>query len=274
MIVPLALRLCATQALISNGATLAGPRIHDSAINAIDDLMKEVPVPVLVVATEDQTANPQGRNVTGGSDRRIDLVIEAAVAGAVVYEDGTIEVRLPTSDAALELSVDLLTRQAERILWHDDPSNAWGVLFRRIALGIASVRVRRGAGAEGTRFSARQITYTIQTINEPAFGKPLGEAGDLWFDFVAQIRADPHTAALADMIEAVIVGAPTPEWRRVWTDWGYSDAEADAIGLGSAGLPAGEEPPLVDEILAEDEETGVVLALDEAAAAEQFPEAP
>jgi hypothetical protein len=234
MIVPLALRLSAKNALVR--ATSAGDRVFDSAISSIEDMIKEGPQPFVVVSTDDQAFNITGFDLAGGSSRQVDIVIDVAVGSTVKMEDGEdLAVMIPHTDAGTELSVNIITRQALRALFEPNSGGAWGKMFRRIAQQATRVLIRRGAGSQkGVKFAAAQIVISVQPLFEPAFGLA---PRDVWADFIAQVRADPVVAPLASALEAAIVGDAIPDWKALSSIAGLNDEAATAIGV----LPLGGE---------------------------------
>lgn len=235
MIVPLALRLSAKNALVR--ATSAGDRVFDSAISSIEDMIKEGPQPFVVVSTDDQTFNITGFDITGGGSRQVDIVIDVAVGSAVKMDDGDdLAVMIPHTDAGTELSVNIITRQALRALFEPNSGGAWGKMFRRIAQQATRVLIRRGAGAQkGVKFAAAQIVISVQPLFEPAFG--FAPQGGVWDEFIAQVKADPVVAPLAPAIEAAITGDAVPDWKVLSSIIGLNDEAATAIGV----LPLGGE---------------------------------
>ncbi len=264
MIVALALRLCARNALV--GSTSAGNRISDSAISSINDMIEEGPQPFVVVSTDDQTYNPTMLDILGGSSRSCDLVLDVAVGSAVRIDNSDdLAVMIPHTDAGTELSVNLITRQSLRALFEPNSGGAWGALFRRIAQQSTRLLIRRGAGAQkGVKFAAAQVVITLQPLYEPAFGVAPQE---VWIDFLAQVAADPATAPLAGPLEAAITGNAIPEWRQLASILGLNDEAGKAIGV----LPlAGEDSIFVtNETVVPDGWIGRAETI-----ADQLPEAP
>lgn len=246
MIIPFALRLAARRAL--TGATLADARIEDSAITALDALAKKQPEPFIVVSTDEQNVDLTGQDVTAGV-RQVDLVFDIAVASRTTAEDNTIIVAIPHTDAGLELSVNLITRQLMRALFEPNSGGSWGKMFRRIISKVRRIQTRRGAGTEGVRFAAAQIILSVDTIAEPAFGQ---QPEHVWAEFMTAVRADATIAPQADMIEAMIVGAELPDWRKSISLLGIDDTVANAIGIFPLGVvTADHEPSVVLEVTTE-----------------------
>lgn len=263
MIIPFALRLAARRAL--TGATLAEARIQDSAITALDDLAKAEPQPFIIVSTDEQTFDLAGLDITAGT-RQCDVVLDIAVAQSTQTEQGEIEVSVPHTDAGLELTVNLITRQALRALFEPTSGGAWGAMFRKIGGKVRRISVRRGAGTKGVRFAAAQIVITLETISEPPFGK---QPEFVWAEFMAAVRADPMIAPQAALIEAIIVGAELPEWRQSTSVLGIDDVVASEIGIFPLGV--------VNGLPSDFSGLGVVpdgWVIDDAEAEEQLPPIP
>lgn len=230
MIVPLFLRIAACRALL--GATTAGDAVHDSAIAALDDMVIDTPQPFIVVSVDEQTYNVTGLDV-GQGDRNVDLIIDVAVGSSVKLDDGTIAMMIPHSDAGTELAVNLIVHQVMRTLFEPSSGGEWGKIFRRIAMKVSRILVRRGAGAQkGVRFSASQIIISLMPLAEPEFGK---QPEFVWADFIATMRNDPGVAPLADGIVSVIVGVAVPDWRQLASAIGLNDETAEAIGIMPLG---------------------------------------
>ena len=212
-LVGMALRLSARRLL--DGATYAGGRVHDSAIAAIDHMVSEGnDEPFIVISTEDEEVTGlTGRDVTCG-DRKIDLVIEVAIAHQVVSqpeakgdEPPGPEIVVPATDAGFEVSLSLIGREVMRALFEQKDS-PWDLLFKRFCLGVEKISNRRGVGnKEGARFAARQIIMTINCLQEPYFGHEPAE-GESWGDLLVQIEADTELAALGPLMRQSITGKP------------------------------------------------------------------
>jgi len=255
-IIGLALRLSAVRAL--GGATLAGARVYDSAILPIAELVSNEPKPYVSISTEDEEATPGGRDVNDG-DREIDLTIEVAMASAVLLPakddlGELVQVSIPETDAALELSLAILTRQIMACLFGRG-GGAYGDAFRGLTGGIKRIASRRGAESKnGARYAARQITITVQAIAEPPFAGGSVEAGTPLAAFLAALDADtaPAIAPIAAIIRQAIEGAPIG-WPAAYTATaalaGYTEAEATAIGIGT--LVPDEAPAAVSEAVAD-----------------------
>lgn len=235
-LVALAMRMSAVEAL--KGATLSGPRIYDSAVLPIDKAIDERGAqPFTAIATEDEVGKPAGRDLNNG-DRLIDLVIESMVASILPLpgEDGEAIVVAET-DATLELSLAILSRQIDAALWGRG-GGAWGEVFRSFCKSIEEVTSRRGMPTEnGQRFAARQVAYRVRAFAEPAFGTE-PPAGTPMAKFLAALADDPRLSPIASVIREAIMGNPS-DWPAHYTAaavaGGLTESEAEKIGLAPLG---------------------------------------
>ena len=228
------LRLATVQAL--RGATLAGERVSDSSIGAIDQRAKDQRRPTLAVYAEDLTAGQlEGRDLLTG-DRSLQITIEAVVADQLETEGGAeITITIPETDEGLELQLNLIERQILRRLQAD--VGPWSEIWRALIVRFQKFESRRGAGqGDGVRFAARQLALTVEPLPEPGFGE---EPQGVWRKFLDLLEAEPSLAPLAPMLEAEFLGEALPDWRVAQAYLGLS-AEGVA-GMGVAP-PFAAEP--------------------------------
>lgn len=181
----LALRVATVKALTN--ATMAGPRVFDSAVDPIDLQVKDNRLPFITVLTEEHDREITGRDLRMGPDT-CELVIEVAVASKVEVDTGDLtEIVIPHTDAGMEIALDVLgheiieTLQASPALW----ARRW----RAFVLRVTKIVSRRGAGSgEGVRFAARQITFSLDLLADPIKGETLPE---IWEDMLATMEGDP-----------------------------------------------------------------------------------
>lgn len=229
-IVSMALRLSARRLIEAN--VLEGTRVFDSALAPIGDMIGSEPRPFIVVASEDQRSTITGRDVNGGQSA-MDLVVEIVHAAERQFttEDGEgVEtvVQVPNTDAGLEFINEITQRQVIRALL--EGPEPWGSIFKRLSPSITQINVRRGGGAEGARFAARQIVITIEPLNEPGFGA-LPAGGTPLADFLAAMEADADFAPLVPAVRSAIIGEPIANWRQPAATLGLTDSEARALGV-------------------------------------------
>lgn len=234
------LRLATVRAL--SGATLAEGRVFDSDIPPLDQRLSSEMRPVISVYTDDHEDNPTGRASEG--DGGVDLVIEIAVAGIITIEGDvggvTTQVAFGETDAGLEFTLDLLERQIFSSLTASE--SLWAVMWRTICVKITRRLSRRGAAADsGTRFAARQITLTCETLIEPPPGIVYGaETG--WGKLLAAIEATPALAPVAPILRGELDGQGVSDWRAAARVLGINlDIE---IGLG--GFTGDDPEPLIE----------------------------
>ena len=239
-LVALAMRMSAVEAL--KGATLSGRRIYDSALLPVAEVADEHgPKPFTAISTEDDVGKPNGRDLNNG-DRVIDLVIESMIASVMPLpgEDGDAIVVADT-DATLELSIAILSRQIEATLWGRG-GGVWGDVFRSLCRSVEEVTSRRGMPTkDGQRFAARQTAYRVRAFAEPAFGKE-PEEGTPMAKFLSALAGDPKLADVASVIRQAIMGNPT-DWPSHYTAaavvGGLTESEAVKVGIAPlGGLPS------------------------------------
>jgi hypothetical protein len=227
-LVRFAVRQCAARAL--RDATLAENRVFLSVIDPLDTRVKETRAPMLIVNTDDHKSEAEGRDLSGG-DQSLDLVIEATIAAKVVTngrdgEGDTVEVTIIEADSGMDLTLDVIEHQVMRAF---QTSGVWPDLFRRLVPRMTNRLSRRGADASGTRWAARQITITCDTLAEPVGGESLA-AGTVWADLLAAMEADIALAPIAPLIRGVIDG-DAREWRRGAAMLGIGEDVAEVIGI-------------------------------------------
>lgn len=274
--IALAARVAAVRAL--RGATaVSDNRILDSAMLPIDQMATQEPQPFIVVSTEDETSQPDGRDINNGT-RTLDLVIELGLAQGVEIElppaegGGTaVAVSVPNTDAGLELSMAIIGRQIFNCLFGRG-GGIWGHAFRELAGNVQRLQSRRGVPTkDGQRFAARQWIFTLQPIAEPAVGQVL-EGTPLALFFAAAEADEDFNASVASAIRAAIEGVPA-DWPAVYDAaallGGYTDREGQMLGFGLVEPPAepGEEPLLAEVV---EYNSGAVANAD--TVAEQLPE--
>lgn len=235
-IVALALRLSAVMAL-QGAATVAAGRVFDSAVLPLDQLASKDPKPFVSISTEDETARPSGRDLNNG-DRTIDLVIEIAIGQTVpLPAEGGEAFAVLDTDANLELSLAVISRQVHACLFGAG-GGAWGDVFRSFCKAIEEYAGRRGIpNKEGQRFAARQMAYRIKAPAEPAFDQAV-LSGTPFAKFLAAADAQPGFEQIASIIRHAIEGKPIG-WPELYTkssvDGGLTEEEGQKIGIAPLG---------------------------------------
>lgn len=228
-LVALALRTTLWRAL--RGQTMAGDRVYDSQVAPIADFLAVDaggPSPFISISTDDETADYDGTHNYVGADRSMDLVLEMALASAQADPAG---LEIPHTDEGLELSLNYLGRQVQRVLQVD---SEWGDLFRAFSHQTVRSTTRRGAASEGTRYAARQVILTYKPLFEPEFGmEPYGE----WARLLAAMAGDEFLGRNAEGLRLSILGEAIPTWARMQSTLGATRSGLVTLGLGPF-LPA------------------------------------
>lgn len=244
----LAMRLAAARTL--RGATLAGDRVFDSAVDPIDQKIAAERQPILIVYTDDHAIEVNTKDFAHGM-ASCALVIEAAIASRVEMPivDGEGEesvIVMPHTDEGMELVLDMMEHQAIAALMRG--RSQWAKVWGGLVPKVTRRQSRRGASTEGgTRFAARQITLTCDLIEPPSNGAEI-EDGSSWALLLAAMEADLNLAPIAGMLRKEIEGDPLVDWRRAAATLGVSLETSDALGLGPImGIVGDVDPAELDE---------------------------
>lgn len=225
----LALRLAVVEALMPHTAlvsglypTIAGRRVYDSRMDALDDAEIERAEPIAVVYTETQRDETKPGAKTPASIPIITLVIEILVASAgqmvVTTPDGTEEtidtLAIVQADRQQEALLDLLEAQVRRAL---DPHSTEqsSALFRRTVVEVRDIESTPLRDAERTvRLAQRTLTFTLR-VRETTWPAPDSIATGLEglpepLRTVALALPAGSSARLMCEAMAPLVAAPTP----------------------------------------------------------------
>lgn len=203
-------------------------KISDSQIDAVDIRGERARDPQIAVYTDDAVfQGGDGRDLLGG-DRSLQVALEIVVAQATVLDgDEGHSVTIPQTDEGLELSLDLVEREA---LWALQGSNgAWSELWRSMMVKVHKGERQRGAGSkDGVRFAARRLLLTVDTLHEPGFGEP---PTDVWKAFLDLVADTPTLAPLAGPLTAAFAGPSLTSWRREQSLVGLTRESVRMIGI-------------------------------------------
>lgn len=224
----LALRLSAMRLL--EGQTYAD-RVYDSAIAPIDSMVTQggKRPAIIVVSTGDENSDHEGIDVlTAPNGRMIDLIIEVAIADEIAEGGATV----PPTDAGLELSLSLISRQIYRALFEAETPSPWLSVFRGMVAEVTETTSKRGIPEpNGDRFAARQIIMRIHATDEPRFGR---QPEGVWAEFVSAVEGDAEMAPLGPVIRASMVG----------DDLHPADIDRAALGIRPEAAPVVDVGPL------------------------------
>ena len=233
-----ALRTCAFHA-IREAQTLVGANVRDSEINALDvtadgSLRTDEDRPFIVLYTDDGTAKEADlRDLR--QNGLVDFVVEFGVASPMTAHDEAtgeskiIGLNVPATDAAFEMTLDLVDRQVVAALTAPGP---WAELWRRLSSSVTQIQRKRAASADdGTRIAARQLRIRLEVIPDPVWGQPLA-AASVWQAFVDAITTeDPDLGAVATAFLGPVATSVTADLIR--RSRGHTEPEARALRYGS-----------------------------------------
>lgn len=240
----LAVRITSVLALRTAG-TMAEDRVQDSSIVDLEEGIIAAPKPVVLVYTDNSEFVPVGRNIWGGQGSTT-LVFLLAIAGATKLNDGSVQFSFPATDAAIELSLDVMERQIQKAL--TDPDNVWAQHWRGLVTNVTKWSSKRGGSTkEGSRYGARQILVELETVHDPVPGKaPEGE----WAALLARLNDEAQPASLRAVgapLAQLIGGDELPEWNRIMRQFGIDRAGLRGMGLAPTILSVkGLEPDAED----------------------------
>lgn len=227
-----ALRLCTVHAL--RGHTIVGNHVRDSEQGPIDDRDKDEPEPTVIVYTDKCTFGTQRRDLYAGGT--CDLVIEIVMTQRMKVrleetgEEGWVW-ESPQTDAAMELTLGIITRQIVVALMNGDA--AWSEMWRKFARDVGECDDNRGSSMrDGVRFAGRQLVIPVELQADPTPGEAIGET---WTRFLALVEAseDANLKAVAPMWRSLVEGKPIdlPDWQILRASVGMTEDEARALKM-------------------------------------------
>jgi hypothetical protein len=231
--------------------TWAETRVLDSDNGPLEAAIKAEPTPYIVVYSDDDDRDEiQGFDFIGAK-RTLLIVIEFGLAAALTPSDGGPTMRIPATDGAFELALDILERQIINALVHD-PTSTWGALWHDLArrFDLKASSKRGGSSEGGSRWAARQLLLHVDPIADPPPGVVLPDAHPVPC-FLAAVRAADADGSLvgfggaADLIEAALPTVNAPDWRQAQAWLGLTEFDARALGLGPPVIPQ-EAPSTIE----------------------------
>ena len=257
-LVSLVLRNLTVLALIDK--TLAGDEVRSSLLVPINEMQAE-PRPMIAVFTDHVKADAgdiHGSDMLGAAGT-VTLALEiACITKTAAQDQENVETLIPETDEGMEMTLDVIQRQALYTLQAGD--SVWASLWRECRVKIRGLVIQRGASIEkGVRFAARRLEIQVQALNEPVPGAPLTP---FWIKLLAAFDSDPRMSGLSVMLRNLIDGQPLPEWRQVQAELGMSDGIVDLIGLNPTALTGLDTPVAVTELAAADLNRDTVVTVD------------
>lgn len=248
----LALRICTVMAL--TGRTAAEDRVKDSRIVPLEDAdMKGMSVAVYV----DQGKASGGFVDQGAGQGETKLTLELVVTDQVTPDSFA----LPTTDAAMEVGLDLLEHEIRLALL--DAENDWSMLWRRLVVKPGEYMFERGADkrANGVRLAGREINLTCGLLADPPIGAPLPT---FWTDFLAALEAETGFTEVYEPIAAAIHGQSLAAWRQAQAAQGLTANAVRGIGVTPPFETVADPAPEADQLTIADDlgETTVIVGDD------------
>lgn len=222
-----ALRL-ATVMLLSNGSvepypTMAGPRVYDSRIDAVQITDEDEVLALITVNTDDDSGSSLSAN-NGGPPFERSVTLSLDLHLGIPSSDAVMHM---ATESDLERRLDLFEHQVERLL--TERIGVWGGLFDGIARRITDWSSVRYVERDGNvRLAARLIQMTVllplpesmvgfavTPPPSPSVPPPLGPLIDAIIDSNSPFAAD--ATAIRDEYLAAGAGSKTllPPLRRV-----------------------------------------------------------
>lgn len=205
-------RLALVEAI--RGNTSVGANVFDSLIGGLDfdpngsvSTSEEKPFAAVYSDTamvETDEFADCGFHANGATMFIIEFGIAAAMFQPASDESGEREIAetgLAATDANLEFSLDLLTRQIMDTIV--DPQNAWSAIFLDMLHSVSKLeRARIGNDSDGIRLAGQQIRITGALLADPAKGAAIDSESPLAAFFVlAAASGNADLAGKAALLE-------------------------------------------------------------------------
>lgn len=162
------LRLAACAAL--RNQTMAGERVYDSRISAIDPVTAFPNIDEISgsigVYTEQDSGDALSANNGGPPFRpEVELIFEIAMQARIALENGEWAIARPETDDQLEATLDLIESQIELALFRmQTPAS---VAFRKLTKQVASKSsIRFTDPAASSKLAMRYVTYKVE-VHDP-----------------------------------------------------------------------------------------------------------
>lgn len=201
------LRLAACAAL--RNQTMAGERVYDSRISAIDPVTAFPNIDEISgsigVYTEQDSGDALSKNNGGPPFRpEVELIFEIAMQARIALDDGEWGIARPETDDQLEATLDLIESQIELSLFRYQTTAA--VAFRKMTKQVgskSSIRFTDPAGS--SKLAMRYVTYKVE-IHDPEidiFNATATGLNRLPEEWRAVAQAFPDGSRERDMAEAI-----------------------------------------------------------------------
>lgn len=231
-----ALRTAAVEAL--KGQTLVGANVLDSEFTALSihpdgSIITDQKKPFIMVYTDDGKAGDRENKPRDiWQNGVIDVVLEFGIATPMMEvneetgESFITGIELPVTDAAMELTLDLIDRQITAAL---TGTSAWADIWKDVSDHVVEIERRRVARAEnGVRIAGRQTRIAVMAKPDPVPGT--AGAGSTWHRFRDAIDANlPALSAIATQF----IDDPTADLSvdQIIASRGMTTAAAEHLGM-------------------------------------------
>jgi len=251
-LIRIAIRIAAVQAL--KGNTLVGANVIDSAISTfqtsngvVTGIEGEGPF-VAVYTDSASTGDVDLKSLV--SNGLTDIIFETGMTMAMTEteeesgESHIIGLEIPATDAALEMSMDVVMRQIGDVL--TDLNNEWAQIYSGLVLSYSKItRSRVGNADDGTKLAGQQLKIEAQLIDDPSLGDAI-DPDSAFGAFLAKAEASADDDLIATATKLREYVHVTDEgWTNVQRHFGMTAAELLALGLGPiVGDEDRSTPPL------------------------------
>ena len=211
------LRLAACAAL--RNRTMAGERVYDSRISAIDPVTAFPNIDEISgsigVYTEQDSGDALSKNNGGPPFRsEVELIFEIAMQARVALENGDWAIARPETDDQLEATLDLIESQVELAIFrHQTPV---AVAFRKMAKQVsAKTSIRFTDPAGSSKLAMRYVTYKVE-IHDPEIDiynqtkSGLYRLPDEWFVVAQSLPEGSRERDMAEAIATTLITDPLP----------------------------------------------------------------
>lgn len=213
--------------------TLAGKQVKSSLLVPINEVDRDEDgkvTPVVAVFTDQSRVDSDDVRGLGmiEADATVTVALEIACFVSAPAEKGEgIETFIPQTDEGMEMTLDLIRRQALAVL--QGSNSTWAELWRAFAVKVVKMSDVRGASIEnGVRFAARRFEMELKPISDPT---PNGDLPELWEKVFTAFEADDRVSAMVPLLRAAAAGEVLPEWRQVQQQLGLTLAGVRAMGI-------------------------------------------
>jgi len=216
------LRLAACAAL--RNRTMAGERVYDSRISAVDPVTAFPNVDEISgsigVYTEQDSGEALSKNNGGPPFRpEVELIFEIAMQARVALEDGDWGIARPETDDQLEATLDLIESQIELALFRHQTTAA--VAFRKMTKQVGSKSsIRFTDPAASSKLAMRYVTYKIE-VHDPEIeihdqsAAGLNRLPEPWRVVAQSFAVGSRERDMANTIASALVTDPLPALLRV-----------------------------------------------------------